>query len=83
MTHVPDVERIFSILRILIKKQAEVVDLKGDQNRSLVVNRRENLRILCIVSCIVDVALSVAASVIASLLMLSGDIEQNPGPGRE
>ena len=83
MTHVPDMERIFSLLRILIKKRVKVVDLKSDQNRSLAVNKRENLRMLCIVSCILDVALSVAASVIASFLLLSGDIEQNPGPGKE
>lgn len=27
-----------------------------------------------------DVAMSVAASVISSLLLISGDIEENPGP---
>ena len=35
---------------------------------------------LCLPKCVLDVAVSIAASVIVSLLLLSGDIEQNPGP---
>ena len=35
---------------------------------------------LCLPKCVLDVAISIAASVIVSLLLLSGDIEQNPGP---
>ena len=72
--------RILSLLWVLINKQVEIVALKFG---SLVIKRREDLRILYLVNCILDVALSVAASVIASLLLLSGDIEQNPGPGKE
>ena len=83
MIHTPDIERMLTLLRILINKRVEIVDLKFDQNGSVVTKRREDLRILYLVSCILDVALSVAASVIASLLLLSGDIEQNPGPGKE
>ena len=83
MIHTPDMERILSLLRILINKQVEIVDLKFDQTGSIVTNRREDLRILYLVNSILDIALSVAASVVASLLLLSGDIEQNPGPGKE
>ena len=81
--HTPDMERILSLLRILITKRVEIIDLKFDQTGSVVTKRREDLRILYLVNSILDVALSVAASVIASLLLLSGDIEQNPGPGKE
>ena len=81
MMHTPDMERILSLLWRMINKQVEIFDLKCNQNGNLVVKRREDLRILYVMSCILDVALSVAASVIASLLLLSGDIEQNPGPG--
>ena len=35
---------------------------------------------LCLPKCVLDVTASIAASVIVSLLLLSGDIEQNPGP---
>ena len=81
--HTPDMEIILSLLRILITKRVEIIDLKFDQNGSVVTKRLEDLRILYLVNCILDVALSVAASVVASLLLLSGDIEQNPGPGKE
>ena len=83
MIHTPDMERILSLLRILINKQVEIVDLKFDQTGSIITKRRDDLRILYLVNSILDIALSVAASVVASLLLLSGDIEQNPGPGKE
>ena len=35
---------------------------------------------LSLPKCVLDVAASITASVIVSLLLLSGDIEQNPGP---
>jgi hypothetical protein len=35
---------------------------------------------LCLPKCVLDVVESIAVSVIVSLLLLSGDIEQNPGP---
>ena len=83
MIHIPDMGRILSLLWVLINKRVEIVDMKFDQNGSLVTKRREDLKILYLVNCIFDVALSIAASVIASLLLLSGDIEQNPGPGKD
>ena len=36
--------------------------------------------VLAVAKAVLDVALSVAASVILSLLLLAGDVEENPGP---
>ena len=83
MIHTPDMERVLTLLRVLINKRVEIVDVKFEQNGSLVTKRREDLRIQYLVNSMLDTALSVAATVIASLLLLSGDIEQNPGPGKE
>ena len=79
--HAPDVEGVLSVFRILTNKEVEVFDLKIDRNGSYLTKKREDLRILYLVNCILDVSLSIAASVIAFLLLLSGDIEENPGPG--
>ena len=79
--HLLDLRRVFSVLWILTSEQVEVFDLAIDPKDGLVRMRRDDLRTLCLVNCILDIALSVAASVILSLLLLSGDIEENPGPG--
>ncbi|MCG8621288.1 MAG: hypothetical protein MJE68_04690, partial [Proteobacteria bacterium] len=36
--------------------------------------------VLAVAKGVLDVALSVAASVVLSLLLISGDVEENPGP---
>ena len=36
--------------------------------------------VLAVAKVVLDVALSVAASVILSLMLISGDVEENPGP---
>ena len=36
--------------------------------------------VLAVAKAVLDIALSVAASVILSLLLISGDVEENPGP---
>jgi hypothetical protein len=36
--------------------------------------------VLTVAKAVLDIALSVAASVILSLLLISGDVEENPGP---
>ena len=41
----------------------------------------EAARVLAVGRALLDVVLSVAASVIFSLLLISGDVEENPGPG--
>ena len=58
-----------------------MLDLAGDQNRkgSIKVDKRT----LVLANSMLDTTLSVAASVIMSLLLLSGDIEENPGPGSQ
>ena len=83
MIHTPDIERVLTLLRILINKQVEIVDVNFNQNESLMTKRREELTKLYLVKSILDIILSVAATVISSMLLLSGDIEQNPGPGKE
>ena len=80
--HTSDMETVLTLLRVLIDMRVEIVDVKVEQSGSLVTERRDDLRILYLVNSLLDVALSVAATVIASLLLLSGDIEQNPGPGK-
>ena len=80
--HTPDMERVLSFLRILITKRVEIVDVKFEQSGSFPTKRREDLMIHYLVNSILDVALSVTSTVIATLLLLSGDIEQNPGPGK-
>ena len=77
-----DMQRILSVLPILTSRQVEICDLKIDQKGSVVKKGGRDLKTLvCLLKCVLDVAVSVAASVIVFLLLLlSGDIEQNPGP---
>ena len=46
----------------------------------VIVTKREGTWVLAAAKAMLDVVLSVAASVILSLLLLSGDVEENPGP---
>ena len=78
--HAPDIQRVLSILPILTSRQVEIYNLRIDQKGRVM---KKDLKILCLLKCVLDVAMSIAASVIVSLLLLSGDIEQNPGPGKE
>ena len=78
--HALDVRRVLSILPVVTSKQVEIFNIKIDQKGVLVKKRRNDLKILCLLKCVLDVAMSISASVIVSLLLLSGDIEQNPGP---
>ena len=74
-------KRVLTLLRILITKRVKIVNVKFKQSGNLLTKRREDLTVQFLVNSILDVALSVASTVVASLLLLSGDIEQNPGPG--
>ena len=60
-------------------REEGVLDLAGDQSRKGSV--KVDKRTLVLANSMLDTTLSVAASVIMSLLLLSGDIEENPGPG--
>ena len=46
----------------------------------VIMTKREDTWVLTASKAMLDVVLSVAASVILSLLLLSGDVEENPGP---
>ena len=46
----------------------------------VIVARLQGTSVLTVAKAVLDAALSVAASVILSLLLLSGDVEENPGP---
>ena len=78
--HALDVRRVLTVLPILTSKRVEIFDPTVDQKGSVVKKRTKNLKIFCLLKCILDIAVSITTSVIVSLLLLSGDIEQNPGP---
>ena len=80
IVHALDMQRVLCVLAILTCNQVEIFKIKIDQKGTLVGKRRKDLKILCLLKCVLDVAVSISASVIVSLLLLSGDIEQNPGP---
>ena len=46
----------------------------------VIMTKREGTWVLAAAKAVLDIVLSVAASVILSLLLLSGDVEENPGP---
>ena len=46
----------------------------------IIMTKHEGTWILAVAKGVLDVVLSVAASVISSLLLISGDVEENPGP---
>ena len=46
----------------------------------VIMTRHEGTWVLAVAKAVLDVVLSVAASVILSLLLISGDVERNPGP---
>ena len=46
----------------------------------VIMTKQEGTWVLAAAKAMLDVVLSVSASVILSLLLLSGDVEENPGP---
>ena len=79
--HALDMKRVSVLIITLSSKKVEIFDVEFDQKGSTVKERRNYLKtVLFLFKCVLDVAMSIAASVIVSLLLLSGDIEQNPGP---
>ena len=58
--------------------------LANDETKSGVVGFKKRsviLRWLAVAKALLDTVLSVASSVIVSKLLISGDVEKNPGPG--
>ena len=45
-----------------------------------IMTKREGTWALAVAKAVLDIVLSVAASVTLSLLLLAGDVEENPGP---
>ena len=79
--HALDMKRVSVLIITLTSKKVEIFDIEVDQKGSTVKKKRNYLKtVLFLFKCVLDVAMSIAASVIVSLLLLSGDIEQNPGP---
>ena len=53
----------------------------ADTNTEVVIMAKlQGTWVLAVAKAVLDVVLSVAASVILSLLLISGDVEENPGP---
>ena len=75
--HNMDLLRCLSLLWMaLAGKQQEHCGLDKETT-----NERRCLWVLSVARALMDVVMSVAASVISSLLLNSGDVEENPGPG--
>ena len=66
---------------MLSDKQVENSYHRVDKKEAVIRNKWEVSRLLAVARVLLDVVLSVAASVILSLLLISGDVEENPGPG--
>ena len=71
--------RAVSVLRKTLTKNDETKH--GVVKEVELRKRSENLRWLEVAKALLDTALSVALSIIVSKLMMSGDVEKNPGPG--
>ena len=68
--------------RALANKQDLVEKLHYTDTKVEVVimTKLQGTWVLAAAKAVLDVALSVAASVVLSLLLISGDVEENPGP---
>ena len=82
--HTVDCLRSLSILwKTLANKQDLVEKLQCINDADVEIEimiRQKGTWVLAVAKAMLDVMLSVAASVILSLLLLSGDVEENPGP---
>ena len=78
-----DYLRSLSILwKALANKQdlVEKLHYADTKVEVVMITKLQGTWVLAMTKAVLDVALSVAASVILSLLLISGDIEENPGP---
>ena len=83
VVHTVDCLRSLSVLwKTVANKQdlVEKLDYFSAQVEVVVMTKHEGTWVLAVAKAMLDVVLSVAASVILSLLLLSGDVEENPGP---
>ena len=58
----------------------EKLDYFDADIEAVIMIRCEGTWVLAVAKAVLDVMLSVAASVVIFLLLLSGDVEENPGP---
>ena len=82
MLTVDCVRSLSVVWKALTSKQDLVENLHyvGNEIEVEIMTKREGAWELVVAKAMLDVVLSVAASVILSLLLLSGDVEENPGP---
>ena len=82
MLSVDCVRSLSAVWKALASKQDLVEKLHyfGTEIEVEIMTKHEGTWVLVVAKAMLDVVLSVAASVILSLLLLSGDVEENPGP---
>ena len=81
--HIVDCARSCSVLWKVVANKEDLVDKLHyvDADVEVVIMTKcEGTWVLAAAKAVLDVVLSVAASIILSLLLLSGDVEENPGP---
>ena len=81
--HTVDCLRSSSVLWKTVANKHDLVEKQHyvyTEVEVVIMTRREGMWVLAVAKAMLDVVLSVAASVILSLLLLSGDVEENPGP---
>ena len=80
--HILDWQRALSNLT----KTITVIQIKNsncEEKKTLVTEMRNVfMYVLALMNALLDAISSVAASIIFSRLLISGDVESNPGPGR-
>ena len=81
--HMVDYVRFCSVLWKAVATKRDLVEKLHYVDADIevvIMTKREGTWVLAAAKAMLDVVLSVAASVILSLLLLSGDVEENPGP---
>ena len=81
--HTVDCLRSLSILWKAVANKQDLVEKQqytSTEVEVVIMTKCEGTWVLGVAKAMLDVALSVTASIILFLLLLSGDIEENPGP---
>ena len=81
--HTVDCARSLSVLWETVANKQDLVDKRryvGTEVEVVIMAKRDGTWVLAVAKAMLEVVLSVAASVILSLLLISGDVEENPGP---
>ena len=75
-----DCPRSLSVLWKAVANKEEKPHYADTKVEVVIMAKLQGTWVLAVAKAVLDVALSVAASVILSLLLISGDVEENPGP---